>query len=133
MYVLFLLMFFHVPFILELLSTNVTGIPSYKCFFMCKRHLKHINVRCVENSIRCKIFTFCWHSTGGAERGGVQAFPEALPAGEPRPLACKVGMGDLGLRWEQTGKMVAENASKIAKLETRLDRQEAREDKLERD
>lgn len=42
-------------------------------------------------------------------------------------------MGDLGLRWEQTGKMVAENASKIAKLETKVDRQEAREDKLERD
>ena len=45
-------MFFHVPFNLELLSTNVTGITSYKCLFMCKRHLKHINVKCVENVSR---------------------------------------------------------------------------------
>ena len=52
MYVLFLLMFFYVPFDLELFSTNNTGITSYKCSFMCKRHLKHINVKCVENISR---------------------------------------------------------------------------------
>ena len=55
MYVLFLIMFFHVPFNLELLFTNVTGITSYKCFFMCKRHLKHINVKYVENISRKNI------------------------------------------------------------------------------
>ena len=42
-------MFFHVSFNLELLSINVTDKTSYKCFFMCKRYLKHINVKCVEN------------------------------------------------------------------------------------
>ena len=51
----FLLMFFHVSFNLELLSTNVSDITSYKCFFMCKRHLKHINVKYVENISRKNI------------------------------------------------------------------------------
>ena len=44
-------MFFHVPFNLELVATNVTGITSYKCFFMCKRHLIHVNVNCVEKHL----------------------------------------------------------------------------------
>ena len=51
MYV-FLLMFSHVPFHLELFSTKVTGIPLYTFFFMVKRHLKHINVKCVRNISR---------------------------------------------------------------------------------
>ena len=38
-------MFFHVPFNLELISTNVTDMTSYKC----KRYLKHINVKSLEN------------------------------------------------------------------------------------
>ena len=41
-------MFFHVPFNLELLSPNVTDKTSYRCFFKWKRHLNHINVKCVE-------------------------------------------------------------------------------------
>ena len=45
----FLLIFVHVPFNLELLSTNVTGITSYEFILMCKRPLKRINVKCVEN------------------------------------------------------------------------------------
>ena len=52
MYLLFLLMFFHLPFNLELLSTYVTDITSYKCFFMCKRHLKHIDVKRAESVSR---------------------------------------------------------------------------------
>ena len=52
LHVLFLSMFFHVPFNLELLSTNVTDLSLYKCSFMCKRHLKHINVKSVENNSR---------------------------------------------------------------------------------
>ena len=43
---------------------------------------------------------------------------------------CKVGMGDLGLRWEQTGKIVAENVLRIEKIETMVEKMEAREDKL---
>ena len=47
-------MFFHVPFNIELISTNVTDITSDKCSFMCKRNLKHINVNCVEYILRKK-------------------------------------------------------------------------------
>ena len=40
-------------------------------------------------------------------------------------------MGDLGLRWEQTGKVVAENTERINKVETKVEKQEARGDKFE--
>ena len=46
---------------------------------------------------------------------------------------CKVGMGALGLRWEQTGKIVAENTAKLEKLETSVEREEAKRDTLEND
>ena len=39
-------MFYHLPF--------VTSITSYMCLFMCKRHLKHSYVNCVENDSREK-------------------------------------------------------------------------------
>ena len=42
-------------------------------------------------------------------------------------------MGDLGLRWEQTGKIVAENTARIEKVETRVEKEEARGDRLEHD
>ena len=42
-------------------------------------------------------------------------------------------MANLGLRWEQTGKIVAENAAKLEKLESRVEREEAKRDKLEND
>ena len=42
--------FFYVPFALELLFTNVTVITSSKCFFMCKRQLKHSYIKCVEKN-----------------------------------------------------------------------------------
>ena len=51
-YMFFLLMFLHVQFHLALLSTNVTGVTSLRCFFMCKRLVKHIKVKCVENISR---------------------------------------------------------------------------------
>ena len=47
-------MFYHLPFHPELSSTNVTSIISYMCLFMCKRHLKHCYVKCVENDSRKK-------------------------------------------------------------------------------
>ena len=52
---LLLQMVFHVPFILEVLSTNVTVITSSICFFMCERYLKHSYVNCVENISRTNI------------------------------------------------------------------------------
>ena len=47
-------MFFHLPFYPELSSLNGTCITSYLCLFMCKRHLKHYYVKCVENDSRKK-------------------------------------------------------------------------------
>ena len=40
--------------LLELLSTNVTGITSYMCLFMFNRHQKHSNVKYVGNISRKK-------------------------------------------------------------------------------
>ena len=54
MFMLFLWMFFHLPFHPELSSTNVTSITSVMCLFMCKRHFKHCYVKCVENDSRKK-------------------------------------------------------------------------------
>ena len=45
---------FHLPFHPDLSSTNVTSITSSMCLFMCKRHLKHCFVKCVENDSRKK-------------------------------------------------------------------------------
>ena len=45
---------FYILFHLELSSTNVTYITSFMCLFMCKRHLKHCYVNCVENNTRKK-------------------------------------------------------------------------------
>ena len=44
---------------------------------------------------------------------------------------CKVGMGDLALRWEQTGKIVAESSVKLEKIEAEVERQELRNGNLE--
>ena len=42
-------MFLHLPFHTELSSTNGTYKTSLMGLFMCKRHLKHYYVKCVEN------------------------------------------------------------------------------------
>ena len=89
----------------------------------------------LEGSIRCKICTFWWHHTcGGLGEKEYKLYLELAERGSPdlwQCLTCKVGMGDLGLRWEKTGKIVAENAARIDQLETKIDRLEAREDELE--
>ena len=54
MFMFFLEMFYHLPFLPELSSTNVTSITSYMCLFMWKRHLRHCYVKCVENDSRKK-------------------------------------------------------------------------------
>ena len=88
-----------------------------------------------DGNIRCKICTFWWHPTcGGLGREEYKLFQRLAELGNSdmwQCLTCKVGMGDLGLRWEQTGKIVAENSAKIEKLETKVERQETRCDKLE--
>ena len=45
---------YYLPFHPELSSTDVTFIASYMCIFMCKIHLKHCYVKCVENDSRKK-------------------------------------------------------------------------------
>ena len=40
---------------------------------------------------------------------------------------------DLGLRWEQTGKLVAENTARIEKVETKVEIQEAKGDKFKKE
>ena len=52
MFVLFLRMFSHLLFHLELFSTHMTSITLYMCVFMCKKHLKHFHVNCVGNMSR---------------------------------------------------------------------------------
>ena len=88
-----------------------------------------------EGSIRCKICTFWWHPTcGGLGDQEYKLYAELSELGNPdlwQCATCKVGMGDLGLRWEQTGRIVAENTARIEKIETRLEKIEAKEDKLE--
>ena len=54
MFMLFLLMFFHLPFHPELCSTNVTYTTSSMCSVMCKRRLRHCYVKCVEKDSRKK-------------------------------------------------------------------------------
>ena len=54
MFMLFLIMFLHLPFHPKLSSTNVTSITSSMCFVMCKRHLENCYVTCVENDSRKK-------------------------------------------------------------------------------
>ena len=44
---------------------------------------------------------------------------------------CKVGLGDLALRWEKTGRMLAENNDRINKLESKVEEQQVKEDYLE--
>ena len=44
---------------------------------------------------------------------------------------CQVGMGDMGLRWEKTGKVVAKNSVRIEKVEFMIGKAEARSSKLE--
>ena len=79
-----------------------------------------------DGSIRCKICTFWWHQTcGGLGDKEYKLYAELSELGNPdlwQCATCKVGMGDLGLRWEQTGKIVAENAAKIEKIETKLEK-----------
>ena len=52
MFVLFLRMFSHLLFHLELFSTHMTSITLYMCVFMCKKLLKHFHVNCVGNMSR---------------------------------------------------------------------------------
>ena len=42
-------MFINLKFLFKLSSKNVTYITSSMCLVMCKRHLKHFYVKCVEN------------------------------------------------------------------------------------
>ena len=88
-----------------------------------------------EGSIRCKICTFWWHPTcGDLGDQEYKLYLDLSELGHPdlwQCNTCKVGMGDLGLRWEQTGKIVAENSARIDKIETSVERLEARGDKLE--
>ena len=88
-----------------------------------------------EGSIRCKICTFWWHPTcGGLGQQEYELYLGLSLLGNPdlwQCTTCKVGMGDLGLRWEQTGKLVAENTVRIEKIETKIEKQEARGDKFE--
>ena len=48
---------FYLPFYLELSSTHVTSTTSYMYLFMCKRHLKHFHVKCVETILIKKEIT----------------------------------------------------------------------------
>ena len=86
-------------------------------------------------SIRCKICTFWWHpACGGLGSEEYNLYLKLSLLGTPdlwQCQTCQVGMGDLGLRWEQTGKIVAENKAKIDILETKLEKQEVKGDKLE--
>ena len=90
-----------------------------------------------DGSIRCKICTFWWHPTcGGLGREEYELFQRLAELGNTdmwQCLTCKVGMADMGLRWEQTGKIVAENTAKLEKLEARVEREESKSDKLEND
>ena len=45
-------MFVHVPFHLKLFSTNRTALTLTICLSICKIHLEHCNVKCVENILR---------------------------------------------------------------------------------
>ena len=63
----------------------------------------------------------------GPGRSGVPAVPGAGRAGQPRHVAVR----HLGLRWEQTGKLVAENTARIEKVETKVEKLEARGDTFE--
>ena len=81
-----------------------------------------------EGIIRCKICTFLWHPTcGGLGREEYVMFLKLAELGHPdmwQCATCKVGMGDLALRWEQTGKIVAESSAKLEKIEAEMERQE---------
>ena len=90
-----------------------------------------------EGSIRCKICTFWWHpGCGGLGQQEYELYLQLSQMGNPdmwQCQTCKVGMGDLGLRWEQTGKMVAENTVRIEKVENKVEKKEARNDTFEND
>ena len=65
-----------------------------------------------EGSIRCKICTFWWHpGCGGLGQQEYELYLQLSQMGNP-------DMWDLRLRWEQTGKIVAENTARIEKVET---------------
>ena len=53
----FLPMFFHLPFYLELSSRHMASTSSYMCLFMSKRHLKHFHAKCVKNISRKREIT----------------------------------------------------------------------------
>ena len=107
---------------------NTTMCP--KC---AKTAAKHQSNK--EGSIRCKICTFWWHpACGGLGDPEYQLYLGLAQHGNPdmwQCATCKVGMGDLSLRWEQTGKIVAENAARIDKVETKIEKHEARGDTFE--
>ena len=52
MFELFLWMFSHLLFHLELFSTHMTSITLCMCVFMCKKYLKQFHVNCVGNMSR---------------------------------------------------------------------------------
>jgi hypothetical protein len=90
-----------------------------------------------DGSIQCQICTFWWHPTcGGLGREEYELFVKLAELGNPglwQCLTCKVGMGDLGLRWERTGKIVAENRARLDIIETKIEKQEVKVDSLGHD
>ena len=90
-----------------------------------------------DGSIQCQICTFWWHPTcGGLEREEYELFVKLAELGNLglwQCLTCKVGMGDLGLRWERTGKIVTENRARLDIIETKVERQEVKVDSLGHD
>ena len=90
-----------------------------------------------EGNIRCKICTFWWHPTcGGLGREESELFLRLSRLGSTdqwQCQTCQVGMGDMALRWEQTGNIVTGNSARIEKLEAQVGKEEARADKLEKD
>ena len=88
-----------------------------------------------DRNIRCQICRFWWHpACGGLGQEEYELFLRLAGLGSPnlwQCLTCKVGMGDLALRWEKTGKMVAENKEKINILENKVEKPEERGDNLE--
>ena len=90
-----------------------------------------------DGSIQSQICTFWWHPTcGGLGREEYELFVKLAELGNPglwQCLTCKVGMGDLGLRWERTGKIVAENRARLDIIETKIEKQEVKVDSLGHD
>ena len=87
-------------------------------------------------NIRCKICTFWWHpACGGLGTEESELFLRLSRLGSTdlwQCQTCQVGMGDMALRWEKTGNIVAGNSARIEKLEAKVGKEEARADELEK-